>query len=40
MTTLEQKLQQLNLSVMTRNLETTIAEAAVKNLSVAPASGD
>ena len=32
---LEQKLQQLNLSVMTRNLETTIAEAAAKNLSVA-----
>lgn len=35
MTPLEQKLQQLNLSVMTRNLETTIAEAAAKNLSVA-----
>ena len=35
MTLLEQKLQQLNLSAMTRNLETTIAEAAAKNLSVA-----
>jgi DNA replication protein DnaC len=34
MTPLEQKLQQLNLSAMTRNLETTIAEAAAKNLSV------
>jgi DNA replication protein DnaC len=31
---LEQKLQQLNLKVMTRNLQTTIAEAAAKNLSV------
>ena len=35
MTTLEHKLQQLNLKVMTRNLETTIAEAAARNLSVA-----
>src|ERR1700722_3517798 len=34
MTPLEQKLQQLNLSVMIRNLETTLAEAATKNLSV------
>ena len=35
MTPLEQKLQQLNLKVMIRNLETTIAEAAARNLSVA-----
>ena len=35
MTPLEQKLQQLNLKTMTRNLETTIAEAAARNLSVA-----
>ena len=35
MTPLEQKLQKLSLSAMTRNLETTIAEAAAKNLSVA-----
>jgi DNA replication protein DnaC len=34
MTPLEQKLQQLNLKAMTRNLETTIAEAAARNLSV------
>ena len=34
MTLLEQKLQQLNLKAMTRNLETTIAEAAARNLSV------
>ena len=35
MTSLEQKLQLLNLKTMTRNLETTIAEASAKNLSVA-----
>src|SRR5215471_9242454 len=34
MTPLEQKLQQLNLKVMSRQIETTIAEAAAKNLSV------
>ena len=32
---LEQKLQQLNLKAMSRQIETTIAEAAAKNLSVA-----
>ena len=35
MTPLEQKLNQLNLSTMSRHLETTIAEAAARNLSVA-----
>src|SRR5580698_2970983 len=34
MTTLEQKLQQLNLKAMSRQIETTIAEAAARNLSV------
>ena len=34
MTPLEQKLQQLNLKAMSRQIETTIAEAAAKNLSV------
>ncbi len=33
--TLEQKLQQLNLAAMSRQLEQTIAEAAAKNMSVA-----
>ena len=32
---LEQKLQQLNLAVMSHQLEQTIAEAAAKNMSVA-----
>ena len=35
MTPLEQKLQQLNLAAMSRQLEQTIAEAAAKNMSVA-----
>jgi hypothetical protein len=35
MTTLDQKLQQLNLKAISRQLETTIAEAAARNLSVA-----
>jgi DNA replication protein DnaC len=35
MTPLEQKLQQLNLSAMSRQLEQTIAEAAARNMSVA-----
>jgi len=35
MTPLQQKFQQLNLSAMSRHIETTIAEAAAKNLSVA-----
>jgi DNA replication protein DnaC len=35
MTPLEQKLQQLNLSAMSRQLEQTIAEAATRNMSVA-----
>ena len=35
MTPLQQKFQQLNLSAMSRQIETTIAEAAAKNLSVA-----
>jgi DNA replication protein DnaC len=34
MTPLEQKLQQLNLKAMSPQIETTIAEAAAKNLSV------
>ena len=34
MTPLEQKLQQLNLKAISREIETTIAEAAAKNLSV------
>ena len=34
MTTLEQKLQQLNLKAMSRQIETTLAESAVRNLSV------
>jgi DNA replication protein DnaC len=34
MTPLEQKLQQLNLKVMSRQIEATIAEAAARNLSV------
>jgi DNA replication protein DnaC len=34
MTPLEQKLQQLNLKAMSRQLETTIADAAARNLSV------
>src|SRR5215471_18601629 len=34
MTPLEQKLQQLNLKAMSRQIEATIAEAAAKNLSV------
>ena len=34
MTPLEQKLQQLNLKAMSRQIETTIAEAAARNLSV------
>jgi DNA replication protein DnaC len=35
MTPLQQKFQQLNLSAMSRHIETTLAEAAAKNLSVA-----
>jgi DNA replication protein DnaC len=35
MTPLQQKFQQLNLAAMSRHIETTIAEAAAKNLSVA-----
>src|SRR5216683_1762336 len=35
MTPLEQKLNQLNLSTMSRQLETTLTEAAAKNLSAA-----
>jgi DNA replication protein DnaC len=35
MSPLQQKLQQLNLSAMSHHIETTIAEAAAKNLSVA-----
>ena len=35
MTPLEQKLQQLNLSAISRQLEQTIAEAAARNMSVA-----
>jgi DNA replication protein DnaC len=35
MTSLEQKLQQLSLQVMSRQLEQTIAEAAARNMSVA-----
>src|SRR5215475_1238037 len=35
MTPLEQKLDQLNLSTMSRQLETTLTEAAAKNLSAA-----
>src|SRR6185312_10612972 len=34
MTPLEQKLQQLNLKAISREIETTIAEATAKNLSV------
>jgi hypothetical protein len=34
MSPLQQKLQQLNLSAMSHHIETTIAEAAAKNLSV------
>ncbi len=37
MTPLEQKLNQLNLSTMSRHLETTLTEAAAKNLSAAAA---
>ncbi|MBI2686481.1 MAG: hypothetical protein HYX27_09215 [Acidobacteria bacterium] len=35
MSPLEQKLQQLNLDVMSRQIETTLAESAARNLSVA-----
>lgn len=35
MSSLEQKLQQLNLNVMSRQIETTLAESAARNLSVA-----
>lgn len=34
MTSLEQKLQQLNLKTMSRQIEATIADAAARNLSV------
>ena len=34
MTSLEQKLQQLNLAAMSHQIEQTIAEAAAKNMSV------